>query len=100
MTDRTTLALAACEGLTDEDLAQRGPGAFAKMIERKRKYAMAARVIASAVPQLEATIASLQQQLALAQAQLATLQELDAPVTDTAEAAALLASLSLKKDAS
>lgn len=99
MTDRITLALAACQGMTDEDLAKRGTGAFAKMIDRKRKYAFAARTLAAAVPTLEKKVAELQHQLALAQAQLASLQELDEPVTDTTEAAALLANLS-KKDAS
>lgn len=100
MTDRITLALAACQGMTDEDLAKRGTGAFAKMIDRKRKYAFAARTLAAGVPALEKKVAELQHQLALAKTQIASLQELDAPVTDTTEAAALLASLSTKKDAS
>lgn len=99
MKDRTTLAIAACEGLTNEDLAQRGAGAFAKMIERKRKYAFAARTLADTLSAAKKTIDNLQQQLALAQAQIATMQELDAPVPDTTEAAALLASISVKKDA-
>ena len=43
MTDRIALALAACEGHTNEELAQRGAGGFKYMIERKRAYARAAR---------------------------------------------------------
>jgi hypothetical protein len=35
---RIQLAMAACEGLSDEELAQRGTGSFKKMIERKRAY--------------------------------------------------------------
>ena len=99
MTDRTTLALAACQGMTDEDLAKRGPAGFAKMIDRKRKYAFVARTLAASVPAMKKRIADLEQQLALAKSQIAELQALDAPVTDTTEAAALLASLG-KKDAS
>lgn len=33
-TDRTTLALAACQGLTNEELAKRGPGGYLKMRAR------------------------------------------------------------------
>lgn len=100
MTDRTTLALAACKGLTDEDLAKRGPAGFAKMIDRKRKYAFAARAMAVTVGTLEKKIADLQHQLALAQAQITSLQELDTPVTDTSDAQAMLAGIFTNKDAS
>ena len=103
MTDRNTLALAACKGMTDEDLAQRGPAAFAKMIDRKRKYATAARTLAvggakilAANKVLEQQVAHLQDQLAKAKAQIALLQELDEPVTDTSIAAELIASFSKK----
>lgn len=103
MTDRTTLALAACAGLTDAELAQRGTSAFSKMIERKRKYANAARALAKGIEIAEAAltaknkqIADLQKQLAAAKSHAAALEQLDAPVTDTAQAAAMLAAISGK----
>lgn len=37
MTDRTTLALAACAGLTDAELAERGASGYRKMRDRKRQ---------------------------------------------------------------
>lgn len=96
MTDRTTLALAACQGLTDEELAQRGPEGYRKMRDRKRQYATAARMLAKGMEMAEAKIAKLQDQVAKLQARVAALQELDAPVTDTSEAASLLANLAKK----
>jgi uncharacterized protein YlxW (UPF0749 family) len=101
MTDRTTLALAACQGLTDEDLAQRGAAGFAKMIDRKRKYATAARTLAvggakilKANETLSKQVAELQEQVAKLKTTMDALQNLDAPVTDTSEAATMLAALS------
>jgi hypothetical protein len=46
--DRIQLALAACEGLSNEELAQRGAGGFKAMIQRKRLYAQAARELHAA----------------------------------------------------
>lgn len=95
-TTRTTLALAACVGLTDAELAERGTDGYRKMIDRKRQYAKAARMLAKGMELAEAKIAALQKQLAAAQKQLATLEQLDAPVTDTTQAADMLASIAGK----
>ena len=94
MTDRTTLALAACTGLSDAELAERGASAFARMITRKRQYATAARTMTAVSKKLLTENAELAKQLAQAQATIKALQELDAPITDTTEAAGLLAGLS------
>lgn len=93
MTDRTTLALAACQGLTDEELAQRGTSGYRKMRDRKRQYATAARMLAKGLELAEAKIAALQKQLAQAQKHAAALEQLDAPVTDTTQAADMLAAI-------
>lgn len=94
--DRTTLALAACKGLTDEELAQRGPEGFRKMRDRKRQYATAARMLAKGMELAEARIAKLQHELAAARQQLQALEQLDSPVTDTAQAAEMLAGIAKK----
>ena len=96
MTDRTTLALAACQGLDDTELAQRGAQGFAKMIQRKRKYAAAARLLAVANAQLAKELAKTQAALKAAQAQLTTLEQLDAPISDTSQASSMLASIAAK----
>lgn len=104
MTDRTTLALQTCQGLSDEELAKRGAQAFAKMIDRKRKYAVAARTMAAAVGVLQHELAQARKQLqqaqsdlAQAQAKIATLEQLDTPITDTSEAASMLAGIATQK---
>lgn len=99
MTDRTTLALAACQGLSDAELAQRGPQGFGKMIQRKRKYAAAARIMAVANAQLAKELAKTKAALKEAQAQLTTLEQLDAPIGDTSLAAGMLASIAAKPSA-
>lgn len=95
-TQRIALALAACEGLSDAELAQRGPGAFKKMIDRKRGYAQSARyygaVLEKVVPALEAA----RKELASLKVSMDTLEQLDKPVDDVSEAAALLAGLTGK----
>lgn len=95
-TQRIILALAACEGMTDADLAARGKGGFLKMINRKRGYAQSARyygaVLEKVVPALEAA----RKELEAMKAAQATLEQLDAPVEDVSEAAALLAGISGK----
>lgn len=83
MTDRTTLALAACAGISDTELAERGNQGYAKMIQRKRKYAQAARMLAVANAHLAKELAK-------------TLEQLDAPVGDTTLAAGMLASIAAK----
>lgn len=103
MTDRTTLALAACQGLTDEELAKRGTGGYRKMRDRKRHYAALARGMAAVIVQAkaevdkrDAIIAKLHNEIAALKMGINALQELDAPVTDTSEAASLLANLAKK----
>lgn len=98
MTDRTTLALAACKGITDAELADRGEAGYMKMRDRKRHYAAAARTIAVIGKKLLSDNKQLEAKVAALQKQLATLEQLDAPVTDTTDAANLLACLT-KKDA-
>lgn len=90
---RIALALAACQGLTDDDLAARGPGGFAKMIDRKRRYATAARTLDVVVKMAAARLKDTTAKLELAQAQLASLAALDAPVADTTQAAGMLAAI-------
>ena len=96
MTDRANLALAACAGLSDAELAERGNQGYAKMIQRKRKYAAAARLLAVANAQLTKELAQAKAALKAAQAQLTTLEQLDAPVDDTTLAAGMLASIAAK----
>lgn len=96
MTNRTALALAACDGLTDQDLADRGPQGFKKMIERKRKYAAAARLLTVANAQLAAHLKAAQTKLAELEQKVATfeaIEKLEAPINDTAQAAELLAGI-------
>ena len=96
MTDRTTLALAACAGISDAELAERGTQGYAKMIQRKRKYAQAARMLAVANAHLIKQLAQAKAALEAAQTQLTTLEQLDAPVGDTALAAGMLAHIAAK----
>lgn len=103
-TDRITLALAACEGLTNEELAYRGAGSFAKMIDRKRVYAAEARSNAVAVAMLKVglmtcktIIAKLQDDIAKAQRTIETLESYDGQIVDTSEAREMLDSI-LKKN--
>lgn len=93
---RIALTLAACQGMTDDDLAARGPGGFAKMIDRKRRYATAARALDAVVKVAAARLKDTAAKLELAQAQLAELQALDAPVADTTQAADMLAAIAAK----
>jgi hypothetical protein len=93
MTDRTTLALAACAGLTDAELAERGANGYRKMRDRKRQYATAARMLAKGMELAEAKIAALEKQLASARKHAAALEKLDIPVTDTTQAADMLAAI-------
>lgn len=99
MTDRTTLAIAACQGIDDAELAQRGPQAFGKMIDRKRKYATAARIMALTNEHLAQELAQAKAALAAAQAELAEIKALDAPVGDTTQALSMLTALAHKPGA-
>lgn len=96
MADRTALALAACEGMSNEDLANRGANGFPKMILRKRKYATLARTLAVALQAALKKNKALETELAIAKATIAQLEALDKPITDTTQAAELLAG-ALKK---
>jgi len=103
MTDRTSLALAACKGLTDQELAERGVEGYRKMRDRKRHYAAMARgmaaVILQAKEELEKKdkhIAALTNRIAQMQMTINEMQSLDAPVGDTTQAASLLANLGKK----
>ena len=99
MTDRATLALAACQGLDDTDLAQRGAQGFKNMIDRKRKYAAAARILVVTNQHLAKELAKTQSALKAAQAQITTLEQLDAPVGDTSQALSMLTALARKPGA-
>ncbi|MEN6544481.1 MAG: hypothetical protein ABFE07_00395 [Armatimonadia bacterium] len=92
MADRIALALAACEGLTNEELAARGAGSFKKMIRRKRMYATVARGLAMDVQVVAGKLAKAQDEAAKAKATASMLESLDAPITDTSQAQELLAS--------
>lgn len=98
-TDRATLALAACEGLSDQELAERGAGGYLKMRDRKRDYADKFRTLAAAMPELKKQFQARDIQIAQLSAKVMELQnqitemQQDAPITDTSAAAALLANL-------
>ena len=96
---RIALALAACAGLNDAELAKRGQGAFFAMIDRKRKYAAAARILAVTNELLAKELAQAKKALAAAQAELAEIKALDAPVGDTTQALSMLTALAHKPGA-
>lgn len=93
MKNRVELTLAACEGMTNEDLAKRGIHGFPKMIDRKRKYAFIARTLAEENQHLKGVVEALKAEIKAANAKLATIEALDKPVTDTSEAEALLSGI-------
>ena len=97
MTNRTALALAACDGIPDTELADRGPQGFKRMIERKRKYATAARLLTVVNVKLGEELKAAQAKLAELQQKVATyeaIEKLEAPISDTSAAANLLAGIS------
>lgn len=94
---RIALALAACEGLSDAELAQRGAGGFKKMIERKRAYANSARYYGAVIEKLVPAAEANAKELAALKASFQTLEQLDKPVDDVSEAAALLAGIAKTK---
>lgn len=105
-TTRTELALAACEGLSDTELAERGAGSFKAMIHRKRNYAAAARTLDLAAKQLQARAKKAEAKLKDMEAQLAAVTakydellagQIEASSTDTNQAAQLLAAISNKQ---
>ena len=91
--ERIALALAACEGLSNEELAQRGTGGYKKMIQRKRAYAESARYYGSVIEKLVPAAEAQAKELAAIKASLSMLEQLDKPVDDVSEAAALLAEI-------
>lgn len=93
MTDRTALALAACEGLTNEELAQRGAGGFKYTIERKRAYARAARHMHATLHKLVPAAAAQAMELAAIKTNIEAIEQMDKPVEDVSQAAELLANL-------
>ena len=95
--DRITLALSACVGMTDAELAERGPQAFSKMITRKRKYASVARFLAVGMTEMKKNLDATSEQLKKATSNLAQLEALDKPVTDTSQAAGMLAAFNKKE---
>jgi cell division protein FtsB len=97
MTDRTTLALAACQGLSDAELAERGTGGYLKMRDRKRKYSTAAKMLYVAGQKQHAELQKAQARIAQLEAEVAALKALQADVEDTTEAAQMLQAISAKK---
>ena len=93
---RIALALAAVAGISDKELAERGEGAFKKMIERKRAYAKSARYYGSVLEKLVPVAEANAKELAALKASFETLEALDKPVEDVSEAAALLAGIAGK----
>ena len=93
MTDRITLALAACEGLSNEELAQRGAGGFKAMIERKRTYARAARHMYATLQGLVPAAAAQAKELTAIKTNIEALEQMDKPVEDVSQAAELLANI-------
>lgn len=91
--NRAELALMACDGMSDDELVMRGKGAFAGMIHRKRKYADAARKIATVAEAMSIKIKELEEELLLAKQVIADLDALSAPVNDLSEANIILSNL-------
>lgn len=91
--NRIALALAACEGLTDLELSQRGAGAFLKMIERKRAYAKTARYYGAALEKVVPIAEANAKELTAMKAAVDQLEQLDKPVDNVSEAASLLAGI-------
>ncbi len=81
--ERIALALAACEGLSDAELADRGPAGYRKMRDRKRAYAAAARKLAVACATLIGRMKAMEKAAA-------EIEALDDHVDDTSQAAAML----------
>jgi len=92
-TQRIILALAACEGLSDAELAQRGAGGYKAMIERKRSYAASARYYGAVIEKMVPVAEDNAKELAALRGAYQILEQLDAPVEDVSEAAALLAGI-------
>lgn len=88
--NREQLALAACEGLSDEDLVNRGECGFPKMIDRKRKYAATARMLYAENLILKKQLADAAEQLEQSKQVIAQLESLNVHVEDTTQAQALL----------
>jgi hypothetical protein len=106
--NRTELALKACEGLSDAELAERGEAGFKKMIERKRAYAgkfrgLAQMVATKVAPEIQAKdkrIAELEAQLADVTAKYDELlaASVEGKLDDTTEALGMLDAIKKKKD--
>ena len=88
--NRTDLALAACEGMTDEDLMKRGECGFPKMIDRKRKYAAATRLLLAENAMLKDKLAKALAQIEVQMSMIKQLEALNVQVDDTTEAQELL----------
>lgn len=91
MKTRTELALAACNDLTDQELASRGTGGFKAMIKRKRDYALVARVMTLRSTQQAKLINALELEIAQLKAIIHTMDEMDKPVIVTADTKAMIA---------
>ena len=91
--ERIALALAACEGMSNEELAKRGKGGFKAMIERKRSYAKASRHYHAVLEKLAPMAKAQAKELAAMKASFEALEQLDKPIEDVSEAAALLANI-------
>lgn len=99
-TTRIALALAACEGMTDSDLQERGAGGFSAMINRKRHYAAAARLMATAAKEYQQALLTATSRLIKAEAtqtELSALDALDSAPQDTTQASAMLSAILGKK---
>lgn len=92
-TQRIALALAACEGLSDAELAQRGAGGFKKMIERKRAYAQSARFYGAVIERIMPILEAAKKEIVALKTAQSTLEQLNAPVEDVSDAATLLAGI-------
>lgn len=98
MKTRVELAMLACDGLTNDELAARGKAGFSKMITRKRMYATSARVLkatrdalADELAQSLKEIESLKAKLFQAESNLASIEMLDGPVVDLSNAKDMIA---------
>lgn len=96
MKTRSELEAAACKGMTNEDLANRGEEGYGKMIMRKRYYAAGARMAAAAAQQLKKDLDAALERIATLEKSIVQLDALSKPVENTAEIDLILSSIMTK----
>lgn len=96
MDNRTKLALDACAGMTDEDIAGRGHEGFIKMIIRKRTYAAMFRKAMETLKSQSERIDLLENELVIARKSIEHLVLLDSEVKNPIDVKQVLSAITLK----